>query len=491
MGTVVVWFRDDLRLADNPALAAAVRTGKRVVCLFVLDEASPGHRPLGAASRWWLHHSLAELTAALRRHGAALVLRRAAAAQALARLVREADAEAVFWNRRYAPAETATDTAIKRDLRQSGVEVTSFGANLLHEPWDILAKGGEPYKVFTPFWRAVRARGEPREALPAPEMLPSISALPSDRLDTWGLLPTGPDWSGGLAEAWTPGEAGARAALLRFLDGAAAGYADRRDRPDKAGTSRLSPHLRFGEVSPVQIWHAVRHAESTGALPGRDAEKILAEVGWRDFSYSLLHSAEDLAGINIQRRFDAFPWRSDAGAFRAWTKGETGYPLVDAGMRQLYQTGWMHNRVRMVAASFLVKHLLIDWRRGEEWFWDTLVDADPANNPASWQWVAGTGADAAPYFRIFNPVIQGETFDPHGAYVRRFVPELARLPDAFVQKPWQAPDSTLAQAGIRLGRDYPRPIVDHAAARRRALAALKQMAQPAGVSDGENAAGLL
>jgi deoxyribodipyrimidine photo-lyase len=312
----------------------------------------------------------------------------------------------------------------------------------------------------------------PRRPLAAPDALGPGPALRSETLADWALEPTRPDWAGGLRKTWTPGENAARRRLAGFLE-AAANYAGERDRPDLPATSRLSPHLRFGEVSAGETFHAAQFMADEGRVPVRDIDKFHSELGWRDFSYSLLQHNADLATRNLQPRFDAFPWRDDAAALRAWQRGRTGYPIVDAGMRELWTTGWMHNRVRMIVASFLVKHLLIDWRHGEQWFWDTLVDADPANNPASWQWVAGCGADAAPYFRIFNPVLQGEKFDPKGDYVRRWVPELARLRDHDIHAPWRATPLDLADAGVTLGKDYPQPIVDHAAARARALDAFK------------------
>jgi deoxyribodipyrimidine photo-lyase len=305
--------------------------------------------------------------------------------------------------------------------------------------------------------------------------LAAAPEVTSERLDDWQLEPTKPDWAGGLRATWTPGEAGTRTRLKHFLQKRIAGYASRRDRPDDEATSRLSPHLRFGEISPFQVWHAAQFVAEKDQRVRRDIEKFLSELGWREFSYHLLHGFPDLASRNLQDRFDTFPWASNASALRAWQRGLTGYPIVDAGMRQLWQTGWMHNRVRMVVASFLIKHLLINWTEGERWFWDTLVDADPANNPASWQWVAGCGADAAPYFRIFNPVLQGEKFDPDGRYVREFVPELAGLPNAVLHKPWTAPPMMLREAGITLGTTYPEPLVDHAQARQRALAAFARL----------------
>ncbi|WP_436641411.1 cryptochrome/photolyase family protein [Microbaculum sp. FT89] len=449
----IVWFRDDLRIADNPALDAAVRRGLPVVALYVLDEESAGIRPLGGATRWWLHHSLTRLRESLTAIGIPLVLRRGAAEPVLTDLAASINASLVTWNRRYGGPEVAIDTRVKSALNDNGVTVESFAANLLYEPWTLKPASAPYYRVFTPFWKAARAAGPPRRLVPAPGALPAPvsppleSPPPGDRLDDWTLLPRSPDWSGGLAAMWVPGEDGARAHLKRFLDGGLADYARLRDRPDKDATTMMSPHLRFGEISPNQIWHAV---QSRG--DGLGADKLLAEIGWREFSWHLLYHNPDLATRNLDARFDRFPWRDDPQGLRAWQRGQTGYAIVDAGMRQLWATGWMHNRVRMIAASFLIKDLMIDWRAGEAWFWDTLVDADMANNPASWQWVAGCGADAAPFFRVFNPTLQAEKFDPDGAYVRQWLPE-------------------------RAGGDTPARIVDHAAARRRALEAFKALKQ--------------
>lgn len=470
---VLVWFRDDLRLSDHPALHAALRTGQPLICVYVLDEQSAGRRAHGGASRWWLGQSLRAFDQGLRRFGQRLILRRGAAADVVPALAQESGASAAFWNRRYDQAGMAIDDAVIARLRKNGVSGGTLPGGLLTEPQRIANQGGGPMKVFTPFWKKLLALGPPRKPLAAPADLPPAVSIASDSLEEWALEPRRPDWAGGLRETWTAGEAAARDRLRAFLD-QIAGYAENRDRPDRPATSRLSPHLRFGEISPNDVFHAIRFHADAGEAPATDAGKFLSELGWREFSYHLLHHFPDLATKNFQPRFDNFPWQSDADQLRAWQKGLTGYPIVDAGMRQLWRTGWMHNRVRMIAASFLVKHLLIDWRYGERWFWDTLVDADPANNPASWQWVAGSGADAAPYFRIFNPVLQAEKFDPHGTYVRQWVPELARLPDKLVHKPWAATDLELADCGIVLGKTYPRPIVDHEIARKRALAAFQQ-----------------
>lgn len=469
----LVWLRQDLRIADNPALRAAVESGRPVIVAYVLDDQGPW--PLGAASRWWLHGSLAALDADLTARGAGLTLRRGPAAREIAALVRETGANAVYWNRCYEPAAIARDTGLKKDLTAAGVTVESFNGALLFEPWEIRTGGDGPYKVFTPFWRACRAQALDVKTAAAPKRIPG-GAAKSLRLADLKLLPTKPDWAGGMRAAWTPGEAGAKALLATFLDDALDGYDANRNRPDMVGTSRLSPHLHFGEISPRQIWRAVETFVEIHPALRREADKFLSEIGWREFSTHLLFHNPKLPEANWKSQFDAFPWEENADGVEAWKRGRTGYPIVDAGMRELWTTGWMHNRVRMIVASFLIKDLMVHWRTGEDWFWDTLVDADLANNAASWQWVAGSGADASPYFRIFNPVTQGETYDPEGAYVRRWVPEIAALPDKVIHKPWTATPEALAAAGVELGRTYPRPIVDHGEARTRALAAYKSIA---------------
>jgi deoxyribodipyrimidine photo-lyase len=476
---VIMWFRTDLRLADNPALAFASRSGRPVIAIYIHDPQPKGLRPTGGASRWWLAGSLEALDGALKAKGGRLSLVGGTPAEVLQAVVRATGAAAVVWNRRYGKAEQGEDAAIKAALKLAGVHAQSFNSHLLHEPWEVKGKSGGPIRVFTPFWRAARERGEPAAPEPAPSSLTfgTCAGVQLTSIANLRLKPTKPDWAQEMAREWTPGEAGARQALGLFLDSSAKGYGENRNRPDYVSTSRLSPHLAFGEIGPRQIWHATKAAFESGHTPAKayDIDKFLSEVGWREFSYHLLDLFPALASENFQPRFNAFPWRDDPVAYKAWTRGMTGYPIVDAGMRELWRTGWMHNRVRMVAASFLIKHLLIDWRKGEEWFWDTLLDADPANNAASWQWVAGSGADAAPYFRIFAPVLQGEKFDPNGDYVRKFVPELAKLPKEYIHKPWDAPHPILAKAGITLGRDYPHPIVIHEAARDRALAAFKSI----------------
>lgn len=476
------WFRDDLRIADNPGLARAAAHGP-VLCLYILDEGG-NRRPLGSASLWWLSRSLASLRQDLAARGAELVVMRGRPEEIVPRVVAEARIRLVTWNRRYEAPAIALDKGLKAGLTATGVAVETFNNLLLNEPWQVTTKRGDPVKVFTPYWRAARARGEPVPPTPAPPRianlpLPNSLSRDSVAIDELGLEPTAPDWAAGFREAWTPGEAGAVARFGEFLDEGMQGYAELRDRPDRAATSRLSPHLRFGEIGPRQIWQALRTAQDAGTAAGSpaDAEKFLSEIGWREFAYHLLFYNPELATQNYDRRFDAFPWRSDAPALRAWQRGQTGYPIVDAGMRELWTTGWMHNRVRMIVASFLIKHLLLDWRTGENWFWDTLVDADPANNAASWQWVAGSGADASPYYRIFNPVTQGRKFDPRGKYVRRWVPEIAGLVDDAIHDPGSCSPAELAAAGIIIGQTYPAPIVRLEQGRERALAALASIKQ--------------
>ncbi|MFC3069658.1 cryptochrome/photolyase family protein [Phenylobacterium soli] len=470
--TVLVWFRRDLRLADNPALAQAIATGEPILPLYVLDDEDAGCWAPGAASRWWLHGSLTALDADLkaRSGGRGLALRRGSAERVVGDLARTAGVSAVLWNRCYEPWAVARDARLMMSLRQSGIAAISFNGSLLTEPGHFLNRQGEPYRVFTPFWRALRAQAEPVGASRPPERI-DIAGAPSERLADWDLLPTRPDWAGGLRETWTPGEAGARARLKAFLAGAVFEYGDMRNRPDRSGTSRLSPHLHFGEISPWAVWRAVTTAgmARTGEPFSAGVDTFLSELAWREFSAHLLFHFPDLPTKALKPEYDRVGWRHDRAGLEAWRRGRTGYPIVDAGMRELWATGWMHNRVRMIVASLLIKDLLIDWREGEAWFWDTLVDADLANNAASWQWVAGSGADASPWFRIFNPVTQGETFDPDGDYVRRWIPELAKLPTRAIHAPWTAGAADLAAAGVRLGDTYPRPIVDHAEARRRTL----------------------
>lgn len=453
----VVWFRNDLRIDDNPALRAAIDRGQPVVALYILDEDPSVSRPHGGASRWWLHHSLEALDERLRAIGGRLVLRTGSSTEVLPEVVDEAGADAVFWNRRYGKGERDQDAALKKALRGDGLEVTSFAGTLLYEPWTVTKDDDSGYAVFSAFWRAAQASAHPREVVATPRSLQDGSkGLDSDDVATWNLLPTEPDWSGGLAKAWEPGEQAALKRLREFLAHDLADYGDARDRPAEDGTTRLSPHLRFGEISPHRIWHEVHESKVGGSAP----ERLLSELGWREFNYSLYYRHDKISEANIKPEFDDFPWKKpDKKTMRAWQKGRTGLPLVDAGMRQLWRSGWMHNRVRMVTASFLIKNLLIDWREGEQWFWDTLVDADPANNAANWQWVAGSGVDAAPFFRVFNPVTQSKKFDPAGDYIRQWVEELADLEAPAIHEPADA-----------LGaEDYPDPMVDLKKTRAEAL----------------------
>jgi deoxyribodipyrimidine photo-lyase len=480
---VIVWFRQDLRLADNPALAAAADTGAPVIPVYILDQGADA-RSLGGAGRWWLNRSLAALEASLAARGSGLVLRSGQAGAVLRALVEETGASAVHWNRLYDPGSVKRDSQIKAQLTELGVEARSYNAALLNEPWTIATGQGGPFKVFTPYWRAARSQFGAAHVRPAPSRFSPPPAWPaSEALASWRLHPRAPDWSTGFSE-WSPGEAGATARLDAFLDDGLAGYAVGRDHPDIDPGSRLSPHLHWGEVGPRQIW---ARAEAMAHVDGRsqgDLDKFLAELGWREFNHHLLFHFPRIASGNFREAFDAFPWREDSAGLAAWRRGRTGYPMVDAGMRELWTTGFMHNRVRMITASFLVKDLLVDWRAGEAWFWDTLVDADIANNAANWQWVAGSGADAAPYFRIFNPVAQGERFDGEGAYVRRWVPELARLPAEWIHRPWEAPAAVLAEARVSLGTSYPLPIVDRRVSRPRALAAYASVRGAPAIDDG-------
>ncbi|HSI82221.1 MAG TPA: deoxyribodipyrimidine photo-lyase [Candidatus Methylacidiphilales bacterium] len=572
MGPVIVWFRQDLRLGDNPALHAAreliekakeesdsAETRHSIIPVFIWAPEEEGRWTPGGASRYWLHHSLAALAASLEKRGSRLILRIATATAAapmaaspskpesgtlaqLRDIIRETGARAVLWNRRYEPEIIARDKFIKEKLRADGLTAESYNAALLHEPWTIKNKSGNPFQVFTPYWRHCLTLQPPGDPLPAPAHLTPAppGGLRSRKLTDLGLEPA-IDWAAGIRHAWTPGESGAHAALLRFtahVDEDASGegkdspgdppllsYEEQRNLPARRGTSRLSPHLHFGEISPRQIWHAVQHAAQQRHVspPVWTKWQYMSEIGWREFSHHLIYHYPHTAQHPLREEFARFPWlvlpdnarpdlahdtssggvhgKPDAGAttpihsipegkrrrphpgeshplaearrrYNAWTRGQTGYPLVDAGMRELWTTGWMHNRIRMVVASFLVKHLLLSWQDGAHWFWDTLVDADLAQNTAGWQWTAGCGADASPYFRIFNPITQGEKFDPKGEYIRRWIPQLRHLPDKYIHAPWTAPSDILLHAHITLGTTYPYPVVDHTEARKAALEAL-------------------
>jgi len=462
--TAIVWFRRDLRLADNPALHAAAAENDAIIPVFLFAKAGVGSWSDGAASRVWLHESLQALAADLKAAGSRLILREGCDLATLRQLVAETGAARAYWNRLYEPRTIERDSVICEALREDGLEVRCFNAALLYEPWQVSNKQGGPYRVYTPFWRELESRGRPASPLARVRKLPAPVKWPeSEPIENLRLLPDFP-WHSGMLESWQPGEKGAHQRLHEFLEGPVEAYAVRRDLPGEPGTSRLSPHLHFGEISPRSVF-----CETLAR--GQKITPFLRQIVWREFAHHLLYHFPETVEANLNRAFDAFPWRESPSGLRAWQRGQTGYPIVDAGMRELWHTGWMHNRVRMIVGSFLVKDLLIHWHEGARWFWDTLVDADLANNTLGWQWIAGCGADAAPYFRVFNPVTQGEKFDASGAYVRRWVPELGGLPDKFLHRPWEAPDAIRRAAGVVLGERYPQPIVDHAEARIKALQA--------------------
>ncbi len=479
--TTLVWFRQDLRLADHPALTHAVDRSDAVVPVFIWAPEEAGGWPPGGAHRWWLHRSLQALDRSLRDKGSRLMLRHGPSLETLRTLIEETGAGAVCWHTGYEPALRERDARIRDALREDGTEVRTFEGRLLHDVDGVRTGSGGPYQVYTPFWRKLGGLDLPVEApLPVPRMgeTKAPAAWPDSLpVEAFGLTPVaqdGVDWAGGFDG--TPGEAAAHERLQAFIDHSLIDYPDRRNRPDVDGSSRLSPHLHHGELSPRQVWHAVQ--DWIRNRPMKDAAEVfLKEIVWREFAYHLLHHFPHTPAEPLKDTFAAFPWEDDADGLDRWQRGQTGYPIVDAGMRQLWQTGWMHNRVRMIVASFLTKDLLIPWQRGAEWFWDTLVDGDLASNTMGWQWAAGCGADAQPFFRIFNPVSQGERYDPDGAYVRRWVPELADLPTNYIHQPWTAPHDVLRRAGVELGTTYPRPIVDHGQARDRALAAYETVRQ--------------
>ena len=473
----LLWLRQDLRLDDNPALKAAVESGRPVVPVYILDEEGEGAWAPGGASRWWLHHALEDLAEQLKEYGLKLILRRGGSLETLRALVKDTGAEAVFWNRRYEPVVIERDKAIKQALADEELDVQSFNAALLFEPWTIENKSGKPFQVFTPYWKRCRefptpdVEAVPLKKLRAPKVWPGSLSL-----DELVLLPE-IGWDEGFYEAWEPTRKGAQKRLKAFIKKAAASYGTDRDRPDVDGTSRLSPYLHLGQIGPREVFAAFKAAGMDDRAGGR---KYLAELGWREFSYHLLYHFPKTPEEPLREQFADFPWRESSGLLRAWQRGQTGYPVVDAGMRQLWATGWMHNRVRMIAASLLVKHLLQPWQAGARWFWDTLVDADLASNTQGWQWTAGCGADAAPYFRIFNPITQGQKFDPKGEYVSRWVPELKRLPAKFIHQPWEAPASLLEECGVQLGETYPEPVIGHFEGRGRALEAFEKVKEQSG-----------
>ncbi len=465
----IMWFRQDLRLFDNPALCQAARQGV-ILPIYIFDDENAGEYKMGAASRFWLHHSLASLDQSLDHN---LSLYQGEPLAVLLSLADHYELKGIFWNRCYEPWRIKRDQRIKTQFERQGITVNSHNGSLLWEPWDIRKDDGSPYKVFTPFYRrGCLNAAPPREPLPKPKKLQLAKDMHhSITLDGLSLLPS-IRWDKKLESCWNIGEHGANQRLSEFLEEGIQNYKQGRNLPAKPHVSRLSPHLHFGELSPNQVWHAAR-------IRGDDdnIDHFCSELGWREFAYSQLYFNPDLPTQNLQRKFDQFPWIKDKEKLTAWQRGETGIPMVDAGMRELWQTGYMHNRVRMIVGSFLVKNLLLSWHQGERWFWNCLVDADLASNSASWQWVAGCGADAAPYFRIFNPVTQGQKFDPEGEYTRKFVPELKALPDRYLFNPWEAPKPVLEQAYVVLGENYPSPIVDLKLSREQALHAFKSLAR--------------
>ncbi|MGH1417356.1 MAG: cryptochrome/photolyase family protein [Hyphomicrobiaceae bacterium] len=472
---ILVWFRQDLRVHDHPALAKAAKVGSAVIPLYIFDETSAGQWVAGGASRWWLHYSLTALAKDLENLGSPLLIARGNSRVVLAEIACKLGVSSVFTSRMYEPWAVTLEKDLYDILQREGIALHRFSGTLLKEPEELATQSGTPFKVYTPFWRALSSSQQHRTPVAKPKRLvPASDKLKIDTLDDLQLLPTKPNWSHGLQEVWRPGEASARKQLKDFLSANITGYHDQRNRPDKMATSRLSPHLHFGEISPATVWKATNAARDAGCQDG-DYETFLKELVWREFSAHLLFHFQDLPTAPFRPEYGKFPWRTDNQSLSAWQHGQTGYPIVDAGMRELWATGWMHNRVRMIAASFLIKDLFLPWQEGEKWFWDTLVDADLASNAASWQWVAGSGADAAPFFRIFNPVTQGRKFDPDGAYVRKWVPELANLPDKFIHAPWTAPDDVLTAANIELDINYPNPIVDHSIARQTALEGYKKV----------------
>ena len=462
------WFRQDLRLIDNPGLFEASKNGA-VLPIYILDNTTP---KMGSASRWWLHHSLNVLNQNLDN---SLNVYIGNAKNILLEIIQKNTIDAVYWNRCYEPYRIANDSLIKSELKNLNIECKSFNGSLLWEPWEVLKQDKTPYKVSTPFYtRGCLQSASPRCPLPKPKNLNLLKdPFNLKTIKDLDLLPK-IKWDEGIKKCWNVGENAAQLKLTKFLEDGLKDYKENRNYPSKKNVSRLSPHLHFGEISPNQAWHAVK-AQGLSQNWTKDGDCFLSELGWREFSYYLLYHFPNLPNKNFQNKFDNFPWVDNEFYVKSWQMGQTGYPIVDAGMRELWQTGYMHNRIRMIVASFLVKNLLQHWHYGRDWFWDCLVDADLANNSASWQWVAGSGADAAPYFRIFNPVTQGEKFDPDGSYTRFFVPELSKLPNKYLFKPWEAPENVLKSSGVVLGITYPHPIVNLTVSRNIALEAYKKL----------------
>ena len=470
---ILLWFRQDLRISDHPALHSALSNSASVLPLYIYDESQGGEWALGGASAWWLHHSLHALDGKIMQSGGRLLLRRGDTASVLKEICETYSIDTIHCSRRYEPWAALQEVELYQTLAGSGLTLKRFPGSLLHEPGSVLTQGGTPFKVFTPFWRACKQK--PVSQPVAVNEYRWISVSAGDNLEAWQLTPRQPNWAASWNRLWTPGEDAAQSKLATFLDSTVNEYADGRDIPNLECTSRLSPHLHFGELSPRQVFAMCEQARVHGSVEEHSLAKFQAEVGWREFCYHLLHFFEHITNDNFKPQFKHFPWTYSEEYFSAWKLGQTGYPIVDAGMRELWSTGFMHNRVRMVVASFLCKHLRTHWIHGARWFWDTLLDADLASNSCSWQWVSGSGADAAPYFRIFNPIAQGEKFDPTGAYVRRWVPELAQMPEKFLHRPWEAPEDVRSVAGLKLGIDYPNPIVNHQEARLLALDAYRSL----------------
>lgn len=464
----IVWFRQDLRLEDQPALIAAIQQGDPIIPLYIWAPEEIDNWKIGAASKWWLHYSLINLQEELLKRNLHLVIRQAnSSLEALLEVIKETNAQTLFWNRCYEPAAVKRDAHIKSILQQNGIQTQIFNGSLLYDPWSILNKQNKPFQVFTPFWKHCLKTNLPTAPLSISQPIASYNQkIKSDPIKALDLLPH-IHWDTGLKASWQPGCHYASIQLKKALNSAIPNYLQDRDYPYLNGTSCLSPYLHYGEISPRIIWQAVKAEKN---LDPNQAEGFLRQLGWREFGYYLLYHFPHTPDEPLYDKFRHLPWTEDYSLLSAWQKGLTGYPIIDAGMRQLWKTGWMHNRVRMLVGSFLVKDLFIPWQEGEKWFWDTLVDADLANNTLGWQWVAGCGADAAPYFRIFNPVLQGEKFDPQGDYVKMWVPELKQMPSKWIHKPWEAPLEVLKQAHVILGKDYPQPIVDHSEARLKALA---------------------
>ena len=466
-----MWFRQDLRLADNPALTAACERGE-IFPVYILDDVAAGAWKMGGASRWWLHHALEDLNSSLDGN---LNLFKGDASKVLPDLAAKIGASAIYWNRCYEPWRISRDAEIKIVMKEHGLDVKSFCGSLLWEPWEVLKKDSTPYKVYTPYYRrGCLSLPSPRRPLSAPKNIQIYKKSEhSLNLEELYLMPI-IKWDEKITNRWTVSEKAAQQRLDEFLLDELQDYRDGRNFPDKANVSRLSPYLHFGQISPNTAWFRALDASAL-ITNEKSLDTFLSELGWREFSYYLLYHFPHLPHKNLQSKFDAFPWpKTQDSILRLWKSGKTGYPLVDAGMRELYSTGYMHNRVRMVVGSFLVKNLLIHWHEGESWFWDCLVDADLASNSAGWQWIAGCGADAAPYFRIFNPITQSEKFDKQGNYIRRYVPELANMPDKFIHAPWLAPEHILKEAGIEIDVNYPAPVVDIKMSRALALEAFAQ-----------------